>query len=283
MPPAKPRRTASPGTARRACRERCAAWSTRPRSSARSRGRNWCSPRWTWRRKGFALSYAQANGLTNAAPRARPVSRNRSAFSCATASSTSRATLFVQADLGRTLERIAHLGAKDFYEGETARLLAEDMQEHGGLITLQDLKDYAAIERKPLTGKYKGYDIITSPPPSSGGVGILQMLGVLEGTGYEKAGAGSASVVHYMTEAMRRYFADRARAPGRSGFREGAAQRPCSTRPTSAGCARPSIRNAPRRQSRGARGGAHRARIQRDHALHGGRRRGQHRARSPTP
>jgi gamma-glutamyltranspeptidase / glutathione hydrolase len=116
---------------------------------------------------------------------------------------------FVQADLGRVMERIARLGAKDFYEGETAALLARDMKEHGGLITLEDLKSYKAIERKPVTGKYRGYDIISSPPPSSGGIGILQMLGVLEGTGFEKAGAGSATAVHYMTEAMRHFFADR--------------------------------------------------------------------------
>ena len=83
------------------------------------------------------------------------------------------------------------------------------MQAHNGTITLADLEAYKAIERKPLTGKYRGYDIVTAPPPSSGGVGILQMLGVLEGTGYEKGGAGSAEVVHYMTEAMRRFFADR--------------------------------------------------------------------------
>ena len=88
-------------------------------------------------------------------------------------------------------------------------MLAADMKAHSGTITLADLESYKAIERKPLTGKYRGYDIITAPPPSSGGVGILQMLGVLEGTGYEKGGAGSAEVVHYMTEAMRRFFADR--------------------------------------------------------------------------
>jgi gamma-glutamyltranspeptidase/glutathione hydrolase len=125
---------------------------------------------------------------------------------------------FVQADLGRVMERIARLGAKDFYEGETAALLAKDMKEHGGLITLEDLKGYKAIERKPLTGKYRGYDIITSPPPSSGGIGILQMLGVLEGTGFEKAGAGSATAVHYMTEAMRHFFADRSENLGDPDF-----------------------------------------------------------------
>jgi gamma-glutamyltranspeptidase/glutathione hydrolase len=159
--------------------------------------------------KGFVLSYAQANGLKNAGRTLSQFPESKRVF-LRGGNFYEPGDLFVQADLGRTLERIARLGAKDFYEGETARLLAKDMQEHGGLITMQDLKEYAAIERKPMTGKYKGYDIITSPPPSSGGIGILQMLGVLEGTGYEKGGAGSASVVHYMTEAMRRYFADRA-------------------------------------------------------------------------
>ena len=125
---------------------------------------------------------------------------------------------FVQPDLGRVLDRIARLGSKDFYEGETAGLLAKDMKDHGGLITLEDLKTYQAIERRPLTGKYRGYDIITAPPPSSGGVGLLQMLGVLEGTGFEKAGAGSATAVHYMTEAMRRFFADRSQNLGDPDF-----------------------------------------------------------------
>jgi gamma-glutamyltranspeptidase/glutathione hydrolase len=117
--------------------------------------------------------------------------------------------LLVQADLARTLKRIRDQGAKDFYEGETARLLAADMKAHGGLITLADLKEYKAIERTPVTGKYRGYDILSAPPPSSGGVGILQMLGVLEGTDYFKAGAGSAAVEHMLAETMRRYFADR--------------------------------------------------------------------------
>ncbi len=115
----------------------------------------------------------------------------------------------VQPDLARTLDRIRLQGSRDFYEGETARLLAADMQVHGGLITAADLKDYTVEERKPLTGSYRGFDIVTAPPPSSGGVGILQMLGVLEKTEYEKSGAGSAVSIHTMTEAMRHFFADR--------------------------------------------------------------------------
>jgi gamma-glutamyltranspeptidase/glutathione hydrolase len=116
---------------------------------------------------------------------------------------------FKQPELARTLERIARDGARDFYEGETAHILAREMEKHGGLITLDDLREYQAVERKPLEGDYKGYHIITSPPPSSGGVGILQMLGMLDGTGYEESRAGSATAYHYLAEVMRRFYADR--------------------------------------------------------------------------
>lgn len=116
---------------------------------------------------------------------------------------------FQQPELARTLERIARHSAKEFYEGETARILASEMEKNGGLITLEDLREYQAVERKPLEGDYHGYHIITSPPPSSGGVGILQMLGMLDNTGYEKSRAGSATAYHYLAEAMRRYYADR--------------------------------------------------------------------------
>ncbi len=126
--------------------------------------------------------------------------------------------LLVQPDLARTLERIARHGAADFYEGETARRFAAAMSEHGGLITIEDLEGYAVVERKPLTGSYRGYQILTAPPPSSGGVGVLQMLGVLESSGYEKSGAGSAATVHYLAEAMRRYFADRSEHMGDPDF-----------------------------------------------------------------
>jgi gamma-glutamyltranspeptidase/glutathione hydrolase len=115
----------------------------------------------------------------------------------------------VQPELAATLKRIRDQGAKDFYEGETARKLAAAMQKHGGLITLEDLKSYQAVERAPLRGHYRDYEIVTAPPPSAGGVGILQMLGMLEGSGYEKTGAGSAASIHYVAEVMRRFYADR--------------------------------------------------------------------------
>jgi gamma-glutamyltranspeptidase/glutathione hydrolase len=167
--------------------------------------------------KGYALTDAEATSMQGAARGLSPYPDSNRIF-LRGGKYYEMGDTFVQADLGRVLERMARLGAKDFYEGETAALLAEDQKEHGGLITLEDLKSYKAIERKPLTGKYRGYDIITAPPPSSGGVGILQMLGVLEGTGFEKAGAGSATAVHYMTEAMRHFFADRSENLGDPDF-----------------------------------------------------------------
>src|SRR6478672_2938156 len=112
-------------------------------------------------------------------------------------------------ELAQTLERIAKNGPNEFYEGETAKRFAEEMAKHGGLITQADLKNYKAIERTPLTGKYKQYTVITAPPSSSGGTAILEMMGILEGTNYEKAGAGSAAAIHWGAEAMRRAYADR--------------------------------------------------------------------------
>jgi gamma-glutamyltranspeptidase / glutathione hydrolase len=167
--------------------------------------------------KGFALSYAQAQGLRNGGRGLARFPESNRIF-LRDGNYYEPGDTFVQPELGRTLDRIARLGAKDFYEGETARLLAEDMKAHGGLITLDDLRQYKPIERTPLTGSYHGYTLVTAPPPSSGGIGILQMLGILDGTGFEKGGAGSAMTVHYMVEAMRRSFADRSEHMGDPDF-----------------------------------------------------------------
>jgi gamma-glutamyltranspeptidase/glutathione hydrolase len=83
------------------------------------------------------------------------------------------------------------------------------MAEHGGLITLDDLKRFSVSEQAPRRGAYRGYDVITASGSSAGGFGLLQMLGILEGSGYEKGGSGSAQTIHFMAEAMRRCFADR--------------------------------------------------------------------------
>jgi gamma-glutamyltranspeptidase / glutathione hydrolase len=116
---------------------------------------------------------------------------------------------FKQPDLAATLGRIAQNGPKDFYQGETAQRIAQQMSAHGGLITLDDLKNYKVIERAPLEGDYKGYHLILPPPPSAGGIGVLQMLGLLSGTKFTADGPDSVAAVHYMAEAMRRFYADR--------------------------------------------------------------------------
>ena len=125
---------------------------------------------------------------------------------------------FRQPELARTLERIARKGPDEFYTGETAATLAAEMKKNGGIITADDLAGYRAVERTPLECDYKGHHVITAPPPSSGGVGVVQMLGMLEGSGYEKSGWGSAATVHYLAETMRRYYADRSRFLGDPDF-----------------------------------------------------------------
>ena len=118
--------------------------------------------------------------------------------------------LFRQPDLARTLARVKAHGASDFYQGETARLIAADMKANGGLITLEDLRNYVAKERTPLKGSYRGHEIITMPPPSSGGIVLLEVLNMLEGYDLRAMGANSAAKFHLFTEASRRAFADRA-------------------------------------------------------------------------
>jgi len=167
--------------------------------------------------EGVTLSYAEARSLCGAHTRLARFEHSRRIFlnngACFEPGGVLR-----QPELARTLERIARHGARDFYEGETARILAEEMQKNGGLVTLDDLRGYRAIERPPLKGSYRGYTILTAPLPSSGGIGVLQMLGMLEGSGYEKHGLGSAASLHWIAEVMRRYFADRARYLGDSDF-----------------------------------------------------------------
>lgn len=116
----------------------------------------------------------------------------------------------VQTDLARTLERIRNGGEKGFYEGETARLLAADMRANGGLIDEEDMRNYRVTIRDVLKGSYRGYEVLTMPPPSSGGIALLQMLGIVEGFDLGASGFGSSTAYHLMIEAMKRAFADRA-------------------------------------------------------------------------
>ena len=126
--------------------------------------------------------------------------------------------LWKQPDLAATFARLQKNGPREFYEGTTARLIAEAMKKNGGLITLADLQAYHVAERTPLRGTYRGYDIITMPPPSSGGIALLQMLAMLEPHNVGTLGAQSAAKYHLFTEVMRRAFRDRAEYLGDPDF-----------------------------------------------------------------
>ncbi len=118
--------------------------------------------------------------------------------------------LFKQPELAATLGRIQKNGAAEFYTGQTARMIADDMKANNGLITLEDLRNYVAKEREPLKGTYRGHEIITMPPPSSGGIVMLQVLNMLEPHNIKAMGHNSSTMLHLYTEASRRAFADRA-------------------------------------------------------------------------
>src|SRR6185295_4021515 len=166
--------------------------------------------------RGFTVSYSLAESLKNSKLLPK-FEKSKSVFQRG-GNFYEMGDTFAQPELARTLERIGKLGAKDFYEGETAERFAAEMAKNGGTITLADLKDYQAVERKPLQGSYRNYSVISAPPPSSGGIGMLQMLGMLEGSGYEKTGAGSAASIHYAAEVMRRFYADRSEYMGDPDF-----------------------------------------------------------------
>jgi gamma-glutamyltranspeptidase/glutathione hydrolase len=128
--------------------------------------------------------------------------------------------LWRQPDLAAALQRIAEHGPDGFYKGRTADLIVAEMQRGGGIITHEDLAGYKPVRRAPIRGTYRGYEILSMPPPSSGGVTLIQMLNILEGFDIAASGFGSADTLHLMTESMRRAYADRARHLGDPDFVE---------------------------------------------------------------
>jgi gamma-glutamyltranspeptidase/glutathione hydrolase len=126
--------------------------------------------------------------------------------------------IFKQPDLAATFSRLQRGGPDEFYQGETARLVVADMKRNNGLITLDDMRGYVAKEREPLRGNYRGHEIISMPPPSSGGAVLIEMLNILEGYDLKALDANSSDRYHLMAEAMRRAFADRAEYMGDADF-----------------------------------------------------------------
>ena len=124
----------------------------------------------------------------------------------------------VQADLANSLRQIAQQGAKAFYEGEIAQKIVAEMEKHNGLITLEDMKGYQSVERKPIVGEYRGYKIVTMPPPSSGGIHLVQILNMLENYSLADSGSNSAETIHYLAETMKLAYADRSEYLGDPDF-----------------------------------------------------------------
>ena len=126
--------------------------------------------------------------------------------------------ILVQKDLAWTLKQLSQNGPEAFYAGEIAKLIVKEMERNGGLITLEDLKNYNVAERQPLEGSYKGYKIVSMPPSSSGGTHLIQMLNMLEDFPIKEMGFGSADTIHILAEVMKRAYADRSKYLGDSDF-----------------------------------------------------------------
>ena len=160
-------------------------------------------------RDGFTVSDGLARSLAGVLPQMQPYPASVAQFS-KSGVPYAAGDLLRQPVLATALQRIAIQGRQGFYEGPIADAFEREMQAHGGLITREDLKRYTAVRRSPLLGSYRGYDIIAMPPPTSGGVALMEMLNILEGYDLAQMGAGSSSATHLMVESMRRAFADRA-------------------------------------------------------------------------
>ncbi|MFB2662084.1 gamma-glutamyltransferase [Shewanella mangrovisoli] len=123
-----------------------------------------------------------------------------------------------QPELAHSLQLIAEKGTKGFYEGETAEKLVKAVQDAGGIMTLADLQHYKAVEREPVRGQYRGYEVVSMPPPSSGGVHIIEMLNVLQQFPIDKFGHNTAQTIHVMAETMKHAYADRSEYLGDPDF-----------------------------------------------------------------
>lgn len=168
--------------------------------------------------EGFVIPPRFAQGIESQAERLKQFESSRKVFFKQDGSLYQAGERFVQKDLAATLKRIAEQGVKGFYEGETADLIVAEMQRGGGLITHEDLKNYQPVIRKPVHGNYRGYDIYSMSPPSSGGTHIVQILNILEGFPISDSGLNSAKTIHLMAEAMKRAYADRSEYLGDTDF-----------------------------------------------------------------
>ncbi len=175
------------------------------------------APAITLARDGVELSFFESESLRNARDLLERFPETRRIF-LRNGDFFKTGERFRQPELARSLESIARNGAREFYEGSIARRIASEMGSNGGLITLGDLSGYRAIIRQPVKGSYRGYEIYSTPPPSSGGTVLVEMLNILEHYPLERYGQGSSRSLHLIAEAMKRAFADRAEFLGDADF-----------------------------------------------------------------
>ena len=169
---------------------------------------------------GIPITYSLQTGFERSANRFRQYSSSAKKFFKSDGSLYQLGETWVQPDLAHTLDLIQRNGRDGFYRGENAKRLADFMENNGGLITEEDLANYEAIERKPIRGSYRDFDIISMPPPSSGGVALVEMLNILEDYDLSGMGHNTADYLHLLTETMRRAYADRAEHLGDPDFNE---------------------------------------------------------------
>jgi gamma-glutamyltranspeptidase/glutathione hydrolase len=165
-------------------------------------------------RDGILVEDDLADSLPRAAPRLARFPAAAKIFLKSDGAALAPGNRLVQADLARSLETIAREGPRGFYEGEIAQKIVDSARNAGGILGREDLHDYRAVERVPVRGSYRGHEVICVPPPSSGGVHLIEMLNILEGYALAGLGARSPAALHRMIEAMKRAYADRAQFLG---------------------------------------------------------------------
>ena len=168
--------------------------------------------------RGFPIDTELAQSLRETRERMAPWPASMKSFFKADGSTYQPGETLAQPDLAASLKLIAEQGSKAFYEGEIAQKLVVDMTAHQGLITLDDLKNYRALVRAPVRGNYRGYEIVSMPPPSSGGAHLIQILNILETWPLGELGHNSAATIHRMAEAMKLAYADRSEYLGDPDF-----------------------------------------------------------------
>ncbi len=169
-------------------------------------------------RKGVIVEAGLYDSLNRSARRLSRHPSTKAIFLQPDGTAPARGSRLVQSDLAATLEAIAKRGPQGFYEGEVAERIIAAVQAAGGEMSLEDLKSYRAIEREPVSGTYRGHKIVSMPPPSSGGVHIIEILNLLEPYRLDRLGPQSAATIHLMAEAMKLAYADRSEYLGDPDF-----------------------------------------------------------------